>query len=93
MKKFSFAIILPVLLALQTNAQDVMLKGKEMFGDMTARQIGPALMSGRISDLEGHPTNSRIVYAGTAGGGVGNLPMEVQASAQFLMTIYNQLGL
>lgn len=70
MKKFSFAIILPVLLALQTNAQDVMLKGKEMFGDMTARQIGPALMSGRISDLEGHPTNSRIVYAGTAGGGV-----------------------
>jgi len=70
MKKISFAIILPVLLALQTNAQDVMLKGKEMFGDMTARQIGPALMSGRISDLEGHPTNPRIVYAGTAGGGV-----------------------
>ena len=70
MKKLSLAIILPVLFALQTNAQEVMLKGKEMFGDMSARQIGPALMSGRISDLEGHPTNSRIVYAGTAGGGV-----------------------
>ncbi|MFN8699884.1 MAG: WD40/YVTN/BNR-like repeat-containing protein [Flavobacteriales bacterium] len=27
-------------------------------------------MSGRISDIEGHPTNSQIVYVGTAGGGV-----------------------
>ncbi|MGY8915829.1 MAG: hypothetical protein ACKVJF_12210, partial [Flavobacteriales bacterium] len=44
--------------------------GKEIFGDMTARHIGPALMSGRINDMEVHPTNSRIIYAGTAGGGV-----------------------
>ena len=49
---------------------EISLKGKELFGDMSARQIGPALMSGRISDLEAHPTNNRIVYAGTAGGGV-----------------------
>lgn len=45
-------------------------KGKQLFGDMSARHIGPALMSGRINDLENHPTNNRIVYAGTAGGGV-----------------------
>ncbi|WP_291865334.1 hypothetical protein [Maribacter sp.] len=44
--------------------------GKEIFGDLTARHIGPALMSGRINDLEIHPTNSRIIYAGAAGGGV-----------------------
>ncbi|MEP2935424.1 MAG: hypothetical protein ABJM06_06890 [Gilvibacter sp.] len=50
--------------------QDISLKGKELFGDMRARHIGPALMSGRIIDLETHPTNARIVYAGTAGGGV-----------------------
>ncbi len=37
---------------------------------MSARQIGPALMSGRITDLEAHPENNRIIYAGTAGGGV-----------------------
>ena len=43
---------------------------KYLFGDMRARHIGPALMSGRINDLEKHPTNSRIIYAGTAGGGV-----------------------
>ncbi|MBD0776276.1 hypothetical protein HPE56_00590 [Maribacter sp. ANRC-HE7] len=52
------------------NAQDINNDGKALFGDMTARHIGPALMSGRINDMEVHPTNSRIIYAGTAGGGV-----------------------
>ena len=51
-------------------AQDIALKGKELFGNMKARHIGPALMSGRINDLENHPTNARIIYAGAAGGGV-----------------------
>jgi len=46
------------------------IDGKALFGDLTARHIGPALMSGRINDMEAHPTNSRIIYAGTAGGGV-----------------------
>jgi hypothetical protein len=27
-------------------------------------------MSGRITDLEVHPTNNKIIYTGTAGGGV-----------------------
>ena len=49
---------------------EVVLKGKSLFGDMKARQIGPALMSGRIIDLEAHPTNNRIIYVGSAGGGV-----------------------
>jgi len=52
------------------NAQDAVTKGKELFGDLRARHIGPALMSGRISDLETHPTNDRVLYIGTAGGGV-----------------------
>ncbi|MCB0372409.1 MAG: hypothetical protein KDD31_05335, partial [Muricauda sp.] len=46
------------------------IDGKSLFGDLTARHIGPALMSGRINDMEAHPTNSRIIYTGTAGGGV-----------------------
>ena len=50
--------------------EPIVLSGKELFGSLKARQIGPALMSGRITDMEGHPTNSRIIYAGTAGGGV-----------------------
>jgi photosystem II stability/assembly factor-like uncharacterized protein len=45
-------------------------KGNAIFGDMQARQIGPAIMSGRISDIELHPTNPRVIWVGTAGGGV-----------------------
>ena len=50
--------------------EKIVLKGKELFGDLKARHIGPALMSGRMTDLELHPTNNRIVYAAAAGGGV-----------------------
>jgi hypothetical protein len=46
------------------------IKGDEIFGSMRARHIGPALMSGRITDIEGHPTNNKVLYAGAAGGGV-----------------------
>ncbi len=61
---------LTVLLCINLHAQEVVLKGKELFGNLKARQIGPALMSGRIIDLENHPINPKIIYAGTAGGGV-----------------------
>ena len=42
----------------------------EYFGDLKARHIGPALMSGRVSDIELHPKNSNVVLIGSAGGGV-----------------------
>jgi photosystem II stability/assembly factor-like uncharacterized protein len=70
MKKIITLICVLALLPLSLSAQDISLKGKELFGNMTARHIGPALMSGRINDLEMHPTNTRIMYAGAAGGGV-----------------------
>jgi photosystem II stability/assembly factor-like uncharacterized protein len=60
-----------LLLTQKIFAQDpVKISGEEVFGEMRARHIGPALMSGRISDIEGHPKNSKIIYIGTAGGGV-----------------------
>jgi photosystem II stability/assembly factor-like uncharacterized protein len=58
-----------VLQTLQAQ-QAIPLKAEEIFSGIKARQIGPALMSGRITDLEIHPSDSRIIYAGTAGGGV-----------------------
>jgi len=70
MKKFLTLLCAIMVLPLTVDAQEITLKGKQLFGDMTARHIGPALMSGRINDLEMHPTNARIMYAGTAGGGV-----------------------
>ena len=70
MKRIALSILM-LSVSFVSNAQEVIpLKGKQLFGDMKARHIGPALMSGRVSDIEGHPKNSKIVYIGTAGGGV-----------------------
>jgi photosystem II stability/assembly factor-like uncharacterized protein len=40
------------------------------FGALEARQIGPAVMSGRITAIDAVNTNPRILYVGTAGGGI-----------------------
>lgn len=72
MKKLIFTLCLsaglfvPNLMAQEAES----LKAEGLFGDLRARHIGPALMSGRINDMEVHPTNPRVIYAGTAGGGV-----------------------
>jgi len=64
-------LLLSVCSFFAANAQtESTLKGKELFGDITARHIGPAIMSGRISDIANHPTNNKIIYIGAAGGGV-----------------------
>ncbi|UJH67273.1 WD40/YVTN/BNR-like repeat-containing protein [Allomuricauda sp. SCSIO 65647] len=73
MKGKIFSILVTLFIGgLSLQAQQTLadIKGKELFGDLKARHIGPALMSGRINDMEAHPTNSRVIYAGTAGGGV-----------------------
>lgn len=72
MKNFKITFLSIFSLAcINLSAQEkIVLKGKELFGDLKARHIGPALMSGRMTDLELHPTNNRIVYAAAAGGGV-----------------------
>ncbi len=70
MKK-TYSIILFLLVGFVAQAQDAIpLKGDELFGSLSARHLGPALMSGRVSDIEGHPTDPKIMYAGAAGGGV-----------------------
>ncbi len=70
MKKTVIILMAIAVMGMTTQAQDIVLKGKELFGNMQARHIGPAIMSGRIIDLETHPTNNKVIYAGTAGGGV-----------------------
>lgn len=55
--------------SLSALSQEKMVAG-EYFGDLKARHIGPALMSGRVSDVELHPKNSNVVLIGAAGGGV-----------------------
>lgn len=41
-----------------------------VFGDINARNIGPAVMSGRITDIQCPVNDTKIIYVGTAGGGV-----------------------
>ena len=69
--KTSIFTFLAIVLSLNfVQSQETSLKGKELFGNMKARHIGPALISGRVNDIENHPTNARIIYMGAAGGGV-----------------------
>lgn len=70
MRTFILAFLSVSLITSTLLAQTEALKGKELFGDMKARHIGPAIMSGRIADIEMHPTNNKILYIGSAGGGV-----------------------
>jgi photosystem II stability/assembly factor-like uncharacterized protein len=41
-----------------------------IFGDLTARQIGPAVMSGRITAIDGVNKEPNIIYVGSASGGL-----------------------
>ena len=72
MKKNILSLLaLGLIIPLAAFAQEkTAIDASKIFGDLKARQIGPALMSGRINDLEVHPDNPRIIYAGAAGGGV-----------------------
>lgn len=56
-------------LALPLQAQTE-LSGKALLGGLRARAIGPAIMSGRISDIEVSNKKPELLYVGTAGGGL-----------------------
>src|SRR5687767_11898097 len=73
MKK-TFAILLVFALsnfAVSAEKKDekTLLKS-ETFNGLAFREIGPAVTSGRISDLAVHPKNPAIYYAAVASGGV-----------------------
>ncbi|MEI8006407.1 MAG: glycosyl hydrolase [Bacteroidota bacterium] len=53
-----------------TQAQDRIKVDENTFGDILARQIGPATMSGRITALDALDKNPAVLYVGAATGGV-----------------------
>ncbi|MBE0652388.1 MAG: hypothetical protein IH594_01240, partial [Bacteroidales bacterium] len=66
MKKVLFLSILFLsITALQSQKLD-----KNVMSDMKPRNIGPAGMSGRVTALEVDLSNTSIMYAGTASGGI-----------------------
>ena len=58
-----FALCLQALIA-QTRVDE------NTFGDIKARQIGPAIMSGRISAIDAVDNNPALLYVGAASGGL-----------------------
>ncbi len=73
MKKYISLSILLLLLAAtsfaQKNTKKVTLTSAAL-GKIEARHIGPAVMGGRITSLDGVNDDPRVIYVGTAGGGV-----------------------
>lgn len=82
MKKFTSYILLASTLLLQNNiyAQTNNNARSVPFGGLQARSIGPAVMSGRVSDVEGVNSKPEIVYVGAANGGVWK---SINAGASF----------
>lgn len=58
---------LSLLFLVPSNAQQI---NSNTFGTIEARQIGPAIMSGRIAALDAVNNDDRIIYIGAASGGV-----------------------
>jgi len=67
--KISFTLV-AFLLVFLTQAQLSKLTGKQVFGGLNARYLGPTKTSGRLTDIAVHPTDNNTIYVGTAGGGV-----------------------
>ncbi len=66
--KKSIVWIFTILLAIPLNAQTS--KKDTIFNGMEFRNLGPALVSGRIADIAIHPKNENIWYVAVGSGGV-----------------------
>src|ERR1039457_4910922 len=72
MKLIKFFLFIFILLFLQCGIyyqQNIKIT-PSTFGSIEARQIGPAVMSGRITAIDAVEKESRIIYVGSAGGGI-----------------------
>jgi len=69
MKKL-LLLLLTALLTISVTAQKRVKLSKYTFGEVKARELGPAVMSGRISVIDAVNKNHNIIYIGAAGGGV-----------------------
>ncbi len=69
---FPFVILFSFVLSIsaQRSLNDKSLLNKSTFSGLKFRNIGPALMSGRIADIAIHPQNPNIRYVAVGSGGV-----------------------
>ena len=69
-RKTFIILILSLLLSTTSISFGKTKVNSSLFGDIKARNIGPAIMSGRITDIDVVGKNINKIYVGTAGGGV-----------------------
>lgn len=69
LRKIFFLFVLVFLFG-NTNAQTLNKVDESTFSALKMRNIGPAFVSGRISDIAIHPDNDNIWYAAVSSGGV-----------------------
>ena len=71
-RRFSLVVCLSIFLTLSglIVAQDQKSEVNSAMKNLSWRNIGPALMGGRVSDVVGVPGNPNIVYVATASGGL-----------------------
>ena len=68
MKYLYLSLLSVILLSFTTQSQTKI--SKHIFGDLTVRSVGPATMSGRIAAIDGVNNDPRVLYVGSASGGV-----------------------
>src|SRR6266567_7111407 len=65
-----YSFVISVALTASVAAQTTVKLDSNSFGAIEARHIGPAITSGRIAAIDGVNSDPRILYVGSAGGGV-----------------------
>src|SRR5436190_23103492 len=63
-------LVVFIALTISAAAQTTVKLDTNSFGAIEARHIGPAITSGRIAAIDGVNSDPRILYVGSAGGGV-----------------------
>ena len=70
---FYISLLFCIIPSVSSQAQETATKklsGKALFGSLRARQIGPAVTSGRVASLDAVKSSPEIIYVGSASGGV-----------------------
>jgi len=68
LRKITFLVLM--LLFITTSNAQKSTPNDQLFSDLKMRSIGPAFVSGRISDIAVHPTNQNVWYVAVSSGGV-----------------------
>jgi len=69
-KNLFFISVVFLISGISANSQSKIKLNSNTFGAIEVRHIGPARMSGRVSAIDAVEKDFRIVYVGSAGGGV-----------------------